>query len=157
MCLLAAGFFYALFFTSLGGRLLNMGLYGSDSSSMARTEILGIFDFVDLNKYMFIGVPYSQIEMIQASAGLDYLIIENPWIIFIFRYGIIQTIAMVVFFIPIFKKWLMPYGKANAIIVSVFFLAIVSSSNSLAVGSTAISQLILFAYTFKKHPKQQSV
>lgn len=154
MFLLAMGFFYALFFTPLGGRLLNMGLYGSDSSSMARTEILDIFDSVDLNKFMFIGVPYSKIEMIQRMAGLDYLIIENPWIIFIFRYGIIQTIAMVVFFIPIFKKWLFTYGKANAIIVSAFFIAIVSSSNSLAVGSTAIAQLILFAYAFRKHSKQ---
>lgn len=152
MCLLAGGFFYALFFTPLGGRLLNMGLYGSDYSSLARTQILDIFDGLDLNKYMFIGIPYSQIEIIQIKAGLDFLIIENPWIIFIFRYGIVQTVAMVVFFIPIFKKWLLPYGKVNAIIVSVFFLAIVSSSNSLGVGSTAIVQLLLFAYAFKKHP-----
>ena len=151
MCLLAAGFFYALFFTPLGGRLLNMGLYGEDSSSLARTEILDIFNGVDLNKFMFIGVPYSQIEIIQRMAGLDYLIIENPWIIFIFRYGILQTIAMVVFLVPLFRKWLMPYGTMNAIIISVFFIAIVSSSNSLAVGSTAIAQLFLFAYTFKKH------
>ena len=153
MCLLATGFFYALFYTTLGGRLLNMGLYGDDSSSLARTQILDIFHGLDLKKFMFIGVPYAQIEAIQRMAGLGYLIIENPWIIFIFRYGIIQTIAMIVFFVPLFRKWLLPYGIKNALIVSVFFVAIVSSSNSLAVGSTAIAQLFLFAYAFKKHTK----
>lgn len=149
MFVIAVGFFYALFFTSLGGRLLNLGLYGSDSSSLARTEILDIFKSVDLRDFIFMGVPYSHIAMLQYKAGLDYLIIENPWIIFIFRYGIIQTIAMVLFYIPIFKKWLKPYGIYNAWIVSLFFIAIVSSSNSLAVGSTAIVQLFLFAYAFQ--------
>ena len=148
MFVIAVGFFYALFFTSLGGRLLNLGLYGSDSSSLARIEILDIFKSVDLKNFILMGVPYSHIDMLQYKAGLDYLIIENPWIIFIFRYGIIQTIAMVLFYIPIFKKWLKPYGIYNAWIVSLFFIAIVSSSNSLAVGSTAIVQLFLFSYAF---------
>lgn len=153
MCLLVAGFFYALFYTPLGGRLLNMGLYGDDSSSLARTQIFDIFHGLDLKKFMFIGVPYAQIEVIQRMAGLGYLIIENPWIIFIFRYGIIQTIAMIVFFVPLFRKWLLPYGVKNALIVSAFFVAIISSSNSLAIGSTSIAQLFLFAYAFKKHTK----
>lgn len=148
MLIIAAGFLYALFFTSLGGRLLNLGLYGSDSSSLARVEILDIFNYVDLKNFIFMGVPYSHISMLQNKAGLDYLIIENPWIIFIFRYGIIQTVAMILFYIPIFKEWLKPYGVYNALIISLFFIAIVSSSNSLAVGSTAIVQLFLFAYAF---------
>lgn len=154
MCIIAAGFVYALFFTSLGGRLLNLGFYG-DHSSMARTDILEIFDFVDLRDFIYIGIPYSDIMLIQYRAGLDYLIIENPWIIFIFRYGIIQTVAMLLFFIPVFKRWLAPYGSYNAIIIAIFFLAIVSSSNSLAVGSTSIAQLFLFAYTFSGRRKIQ--
>ncbi len=82
-------------------------------------------------------------------AGLDYLIIENPWIIFIFRYGILQTFAMILFFIPLFHKWLIPYGKFNAWVICILFLSLVSSSNSLAVGSTAIAQVYLFAFAFK--------
>lgn len=146
--IITVSFFYTLFYTSLGGRLLDLGLYGSDSSSLARTEILEIFSCINLKDFIFIGIPYSEIDMIQHKAGLDYLIIENPWIIFIFRYGILQTIAMFLFFIPIFKKWLNPYGNYHAIIIAIFFIMIISSSNSLAVGSTSIAQLFLFAYTF---------
>ena len=98
---------------------------------------------------MFVGIPYEDIIYIQAMAGLDYLIIENPWIIFIFRYGILQTFAMILFFIPLFHKWLIPYGKFNAWVICILFLSLVSSSNSLAVGSTAIAQVYLFAFAFK--------
>lgn len=146
--LIIAAFFYLLFNTSFGGRLLDLGLYG-DASSMARTEILDIFQVIDYSEFMFIGVPYEDIIYIQAMAGLDYLIIENPWIIFIFRYGIVQTLAMILFFIPLFHKWLIPYGKFNGLVISVLFLLLVSSSNSLAVGSTSIAQVYLFAFAFK--------
>lgn len=155
MGFIAAAFVYALFYTPLGGRLLNLGLYG-DSSSMARTDIWGMFDFINLSDYIFMGIPYSDIIYIQYRAGLDYLIIENPWIIFILRYGIIQTVAMVLFYIPIFRKWLLPYGNYNAIVISFFFFVIVSSSNSLAVGSTSIAQLFLFAYAFRDTMIQRS-
>ena len=78
--LTSAVFLYMLFNTSFGGRLLDLGLYG-DASSMARTEILDIFQVVDYREFMFVGIPYEDIIYIQAMAGLDYLIIENPWII----------------------------------------------------------------------------
>ena len=65
-----------LFNTSFGGRLLDLRLYG-DASSMARTEILDIFQVVDYREFMFVGIPYEDIIYIQAMAGLDYLIIEN--------------------------------------------------------------------------------
>lgn len=146
--LTSAVFLYMLFNTSFGGRLLDLGLYG-DASSMARTEILDIFQVVDYREFMFVGIPYEDIIYIQAMAGLDYLIIENPWIIFIFRYGILQTFAMILFFIPLFHKWLIPYGKFNAWVICILFLSLVSSSNSLAVGSTAIAQVYLFAFAFK--------
>lgn len=146
--LISAVFLYMLFNTSFGGRLFDLGLYG-DASSMARTEILDIFQAVDYREFMFVGIPYEDIIYIQAMAGLDYLIIENPWIIFIFRYGILQTFAMILFFIPLFHKWLTPYGKFNAWVICILFLSLVSSSNSLAVGSTAIAQVYLFAFAFK--------
>ena len=104
---------------------------------------------VKMGPFMFVGIPYEDIIYIQAMAGLDYLIIENPWIIFIFRYGILQTFAMILFFIPLFHKWLIPYGKFNAWVICILFLSLVSSSNSLAVGSTAIAQVYLFAFAFK--------
>ena len=74
--LTSAVFLYMLFNTSFGGRLLDLGLYG-DASSMARTEILDIFQVVDYREFMFVGIPYEDIIYIQAMAGLDYLIIEN--------------------------------------------------------------------------------
>ena len=47
---------------------------------------------------MFVGILCEDVIYIQAMAGLDYLRIENPWIIFIFRYGIhLQAFAMILF------------------------------------------------------------
>jgi len=82
---------YILYYTGLGGRLMNLGLYGNDDSSLARTDILAIFDYLDINAIIW-GSDNSSIVKAMYRSGTEGLIIENPFVVYTLGFGVILTI-----------------------------------------------------------------
>lgn len=68
-------------------------------------------------------------EMIKYSMGL--IALENPWLGYIIRNGLIFLVVYVFLYFLTFKKLLEDYSKFDKLFVSVCFLLIASTNNSL--------------------------
>ena len=135
---------YLIFNTGLGGRLLNTDLL--DNSGSARLDIFNIFQNYELKAFLFGGVSPEQMLKMAESVGLGH--IENYWLIFTFRFGIIYTLLLSYGFYKLFQKYLSPYPLFERSFVLIPFLLISSTNNSLATGVPAIAIFFLCCISF---------
>lgn len=135
---------YLIFNTGIGGRLLSMELF--DNSGTSRLRIFEIFDYYSFGSFLFGGVSPETMYIMANTVGLGH--IENYWLIYIFRFGIIYTVILTILFYNLFKRYLTPYNKFQKIFVVLCFLLISSTNNSLAMGVPAISVFLLCAVAF---------
>lgn len=133
----------------LGDRLLEMGAF-DESSAGVRLIILSIFDYYPIYSVL-LGVPLDVFEKYLANAYLTGYTIENYWIIYLFRYGLIFLSLIVWFYIPIIRKWLLPFDKCACVMVLFIFLFISSSNNSMAASSLSLSVFVVSAYAFSEN------
>lgn len=134
-----------LFSIGWGNRLVNNDLL--DGSASVRIFIWDIFKRQSWVTFLF-GQKYSFMEQLMLRNGLSDYIIENCWILFVFRYGILFLGLMVVFYVPLFIKYLKHYSLIARFLIVVPWLIYISSSNSLATGGLSITVLLLVLYTF---------
>lgn len=146
LLLMVFGIFKLFTSYGLGSRLLEMGAF-DESSAGVRLIILSIFDYYPVYSVL-LGVPLDIFERYLAKAHLTGYIIENYWIIYLFRFGLIFLLLIVWFYIPIIKKWLLPFDKCACMMVLFIFLFISSSNNSMAASSLSLSVFAVSAYAF---------
>lgn len=128
-----------------------MGLYDDDSAS-ARIQILLVFDHYSLSDFVW-GMTWDDTTKLLNSSGIYGVINENPWLIFLFRFGYVFTSAIIIIFYSLFSritKSLSLYEK-NLIISPM--LLIISSFNSIGVGCIILSVWILCSYAFLPNNK----
>lgn len=135
-----------LFNYGFGDRLLNMGLYDDDSASV-RTQIWSVFD--NHSVFDFLGGMSEGATMILANnAGVE--IIENFWLIYLFRFGLIFTAIITLLYYLLIKRELITFGLFQKLFVVGVFLLISSTNNSLASqASIALPAFVICTYAFK--------
>lgn len=136
-----------LFSMGFGDRLTENGLIG-DESSMIRLEIFKIFTHFKWTDFIFCLSP-NDVDITLASIFFNG-IIENCWIIFMFRYGLPFLMVGFILYIILFKKFMRKMTLAEKIFVTLPWIIVISSSNSIATGGMSICTQILLVYIFKK-------
>ena len=131
-----------------GGRLLEMGLYDISSASV-RTDLFKIFNYFDISNFLF-GIPAEEVQFIKEYSGIGSLIIENYWLIYLFRFGLYFLIILTFLYILVFKRMLEGYNRFITISISFFFVLVSSSNNSLDTGDPYIAIFFLCCYAFRQ-------
>lgn len=134
-----------LFSQGWGDRLVQNGL--DDDSSGARLVALKLITDRSISD-LLVGYNSLEIErMFDSLAGIGAAI-ENCWIILLLQYGIIFFILGVCCYIPMFRKQLRDYPRFKACFITIPWLLIQSSSNSLAGGGVTICMLFIMYFAF---------
>jgi hypothetical protein len=139
--------FYVLTASKLGERLMNK-LYIDDSASV-RFDIFQILDLMQSENFYW-GSTSSYVDSI-LSDKLGIPVIENFWIIWIIRFGLIFGGILSCFFITFLFKLLRRYGKFDKYLIIGTFLLIASLNNSLGTNSLAITVLVICSYSFREY------
>lgn len=123
----------------------------SDNGSIdARLDIFDIFEYTTFStREILFGINSNIIENAQANMGAADMIIENPWILLLFRFGLIILVALIFCYIFVFAKIFKGFGLYRTLFVLAPWLAVISSSNSIAIGGTGITILLILSFIFK--------
>lgn len=139
---------YILYNTGLGGRIMNIGLYGSDDSSLARTEIFALFNYIDVSTLLY-GLSDTAITKAMYNSGTENMIIENPFIVYSLSLGVVLTTLLFFVFSKFIYKMTLEWTFGKRVLVFVPFLMNIFSNISLAGGATSLSLLIMFIYLYE--------
>ena len=141
------GLYAVLYLFSLGwgDRLIENGL--DDGSSQTRILIFDIFKNSSVYDFLW-GRSYSDVVALKRMTGTNDLSIENPWITFLLRYGIIFEILGIYFYVKLFRKQLSYFTKYELFMTLCPWLLQISSSNSISNPSLALCQIFLYFYIF---------
>lgn len=133
-----------------GGRFFEQDDVSEDGSIMARIYVWLMFSYLDLKAFL-LGINGDEIERL-AIRTMGMIHVENWLILFILNMGIILTIAVILFFIPIFRQSLKNYTIFQTLFALGICFGVASTNNSLASGVQAISMFMACAYAFRhKH------
>ena len=145
------------FFTiGFGDRLVNLGL--DDGSSQTRLRALDLFVYSGKTwQDLLFGTTYSDFSSISIASDMSGIVVENFWIQFIFRYGIIFTLLITLVYVRLFYEWFKGYTLLNSFLIIAPWIVNLSSSNSLATGGISITILLIFTYIFKYDSKNNTL
>lgn len=135
---------YLMIRYDFGNRLLEMGLY-DESSASVRIRIFDIFNYYSLNDFV-LGMPSYQIERILFRSGIDELIIENYWLMFILRFGILFTILLFVCMLLFLMKLTVNRPPFEKWFIILTFLLISSTNNSMSIPNNGILSCFVLCY-----------
>ncbi|WP_035668042.1 VpsF family polysaccharide biosynthesis protein [Flavobacterium sp. 83] len=136
--------FYFFITLNWGDRLLNIDVT-SDKSALARFEIWSIFDHYSIMDFLF-GMSSDEYNNILSIMSFGH--VENYWIIFVIRYGLIFTFLFTFAYFKLFKSLLSFYRTRDVIFISIIFLFLSSTNNSLAFNDQVLSVFLLCCYAF---------
>ncbi|WP_439584276.1 VpsF family polysaccharide biosynthesis protein [Dyadobacter bucti] len=137
---------YIVFYTPLGARITSAGTF-NDNSSSVRYGVYNMFNYISLQDIIW-GVPQETIDYLMYINGIE--IIENFWIIWIFKYGVVFTVYLGISFILFFyrmTKLAFPVKEYERLVMLCVFLLAASSNNSLAVNTTVICAITILCLT----------
>ncbi|MCP1382038.1 hypothetical protein [Runella salmonicolor] len=139
--------YYGISELGIGTRMLEM--FG-DNSSKTRTTVFRVFDFFDLNDFLW-GPDNSFLSRTIKTVGNkgDEIIIENPIIDYLFRIGLIMTLILVVTYITFFSRISKGLTRHQKIILFTPSAISILSSISLAGGSVTLSNLVIMILILK--------
>ena len=138
--------FYFLTSTRFGERIMNK-LY-IDNSASVRFDVLQIIGNMRSENFYW-GSTSSYVDSI-VSDRLGIQTVENFWIIWIIRFGLIFGGVLSCFFITFLFKLLKKYTKFDKYLIVGTFLFVASLNNSLGSNSLAITVLVICSYSFVK-------
>jgi hypothetical protein len=146
---------FVLISTPFGERIFASSKFDDDSADV-RARVFDMFRHFDLSD-LSLGIPEDKIMRVMYLEKVD--IIENFWIIWIFKYGFIITVLLGLFLIRfLFTLFNNLRTPVKLILVFVFFL-IASGNNSMATNTTAIGIITTAAivgfYTFSPQTAEE--
>ena len=134
--------------TSLGGRLIEMGLY-DQSSAAVRVDTWSIFDYYKLSDFLY--PDEANRDIVLMATGLYAT--ENFWIDWLLKYGLILEVLYISLIIYNIYHYGKGYKKQDIIFVNLVFWIIASTNNSLTANPIPLflflAALILFRPTYK--------
>lgn len=128
-----------LFYTSFGDRLLSVSLY-DEGSAGARIRILDILNYIDLQEILW-GISPHKISLFMTRVNLG--IIENFWLQWILRFGLVFTALLSVSIISLLYNRLYYLYIHERIYLILLFFVVASTNNSLATSTGAITTFLL--------------
>lgn len=140
-----------LFQEGLGGRLVENGSFDQDNSALARLNVYDIFKYYGLSTFLW-GMRGDDVENI-AMLVMGAAHIENWLILSFMSVGIVATVIVIIFFVPMFKMALEYYNLYSCILILLIVLGLSSTNNSLACGVPAIATFFTCCYAFKPTDK----
>lgn len=140
--------FFVLTSTSLGERIFATSKFDDDSADV-RSRVFDMFRHFSTNDLMT-GVSESEILKVMYLEKVD--IIENFWIIWIFKYGFVLTILLGVFLFLLLNSLFQNLDAPTRYVLIFVFFLIASGNNSLATNTTAVSIITVAALVgFEAH------
>lgn len=127
----------------LGDRLMSQKLM--DDSALVRVRSIDLFLNSNFTSILF-GLPSDKIEYLMYKS--DILIIENFWIIYFLRYGLIGFSLLIIGYSLLLKRILGTYSRYAKIFCIGFFFLLASTNNSFAVYAQPMCIFILSCYSF---------
>lgn len=134
---------------SLGDRIINLGLF-DNSSAYERIKIWDIFRVYSIMDFL-LGVSSSTAKTITSSVGV--VVVENYWLVFLLRFGVIFLLFIAIYYAGLIKKLLNGYSSFQKYFVIICFLFISSTNNSLASAAPALVLFIVCCYIFNPQIK----
>lgn len=144
--IICSAFYYLYSVGLIGGRLSSMGLY-DDNSASVRLAAFTIFDYYNLSDFIT-GISYNDLQILKYRTGL--FAIENFWLNWLFSYGLIFIIGLILFYIPLIKKIFQKERKFVKCFLIIPFIVLASTNPSLAVSIVPMSAFLLLAYIMPK-------
>ena len=131
---------------NFGDRLLE---FGSDNSSSVRFDNLLYIEKTDLET-LLIGLNQREIVLATDKFGGYTSIIENPWILYIMRYGLVIMATLIISYIYLFKSIVYGYKFSTIMIIIIPWLICQSSNNGFAAScDDSIVKLIYMFFAFR--------
>lgn len=124
---IVGGLILIAFQFGLGNRLLTTQLI--DGSAQVRLDIWNIFNNHSLSDFLW-GIPPSRLQYIMYQQELYAT--ENFWLDYIFSYGLVFTCVLVFLYYIVLKRCFSTYPTKNSLFITLAFLIISSSNNSLS-------------------------
>lgn len=144
-----AGFFIFQLIKSGWGDRIFLNSDNDSGSANARFMIFDIFQYMSFSaRDILFGVSSNSIMNAQISMGASNMIIENPWILFMFRFGLAFLAPLILCYVFIFAKVFRGLGNYRTLFVLIFWLIVISSSNSIAAGGEGISWFLVLVFIF---------
>lgn len=143
MLLLAGAGYYFIVSTIYGERLRQASYL--DISSQARVDILPIIEKFSPSQLIF---GLSQANIDRELYQMDIPIIENFWIFWILRFGLLFAIMFSFFFIKFLFRQVKQYKPIEQFYLISIFLFTASTNNSLATSTIAVSVFALCSFAF---------
>jgi ABC-type multidrug transport system fused ATPase/permease subunit len=132
-----------LVLTPFGERIFASSKFDDDSADV-RSRVFDMFRHFSTNDLVF-GIEERRIQAAMYLENVE--IIENFWIIWVFKYGFVQTALLGIFLFWFLVSLLKNiHGPTRYVLIFVFFL-VSSGNNSLATNTTAIPIITLAALT----------
>lgn len=134
-----------LFFSAgLGERLLNMGLMDEGSASV-RIDLFDVFIGIDFHTLLLpteSKIVYSLMEY----RGIK--VIENFWVIYLFTYGFVFLVIIIVCYFFIIRNLYKHYSKSQMIYTTMTFFVTASTNNSLVTSWHIMVYYLFFVVLF---------
>ncbi len=137
-------FYLLLFVYGWGNRLVQLD-FSDDPSTYQRLKLIRLISSLNISDFL-IGISATDADKLFLRFDLEH--VENYWILYIIRYGIIFTVILIVLYARLFKRLFNGYLRRSLYFISVVFLLLSSTNNSLAYNSQALSLMIICCYGF---------
>lgn len=148
LAVLCYGAFYLLVNSQLGTRIMEHAEY--DTSAEIRVRSFEAFNYLT-NEELWWGYPDERYDYLKAMINVNA--IENFYIIWILKFGIIITALLIFSMLHILYKSMTSYALYKKLIIITAFLIVASTNNSMATGGPFLAIFVLCAKAFKnKHP-----
>jgi len=131
----------------LGERLWETGSVGKDASIGTRLKLFRYMANRDWSDYLW-GSTLPQIHR-EMTTMIKVKIIENFWLSYVFRLGLVATLYFTVLYFNLCRNLLEAYPPADKIAIASLFVLLASSNISLNSCFTPLFLFMLCAYTFK--------
>lgn len=136
---------YIILNTSMGSRLFNTESFEDDGSIAVRLKLFEEIGQLDFKQFLW-GNTLSNVRFMMQTFGI--LIIENFWICYILHLGIVALFIITCLYYKLIHKVLGGYGRYESIVISLCFIILASSNNSLYSGYTALFTFLLGGFAF---------
>lgn len=137
---------FLLYSHNFGNRFWETDSFSKDGSIRIRLRLFKYLLKVDWSDYLW-GYSSSKINHIMETV-IGVKVIENFWILYIFRLGFPLTIYFTVLYSRLCANLLASYPLFDKVVISSSFLILASSNNSLYVNFIPLFTFILCAYTY---------
>lgn len=123
--------------------------FGKDESSDVRADNLALLSFLEVKELLW-GMSAKDVEYMTLRFGGATSIIENPWLNYILRYGLVFLLILCLYYFILFKKLFKGFPVYDICVVSGIWLIVQSSNNGFSAScDTSIVLLMTIIYALK--------